>query len=205
MLACCRIRIVRGHRDRAPNPFFSSIALEHLIVARGTTACCGGTVWVDKRGWARSGSLNAYAAAMGCRFLLGRSRRCSGGAKNNCGAKRKFHPDQHFRLLVWGSSLLRLRAHRCACLLRGPAHGPMPAMPYRKGHQSARQYSHRRKTGGGSNAHERARRHGPAVSCRTLGVLSFGWTRQRAEPGTPMKRRAFVSLVGATMVTSKQG
>ena len=38
---------------------FSSIALEHLIVARGTTACGCGTVWIDKRGGVRSGTLNA--------------------------------------------------------------------------------------------------------------------------------------------------
>jgi hypothetical protein len=31
-----------------------------------------------------------------------------------------------------GASLLRLRAHRCACLLRGLAHGLMQARPYRR-------------------------------------------------------------------------
>ena len=81
--------------------------------------------------------------------------------------------------------MLGLRAHRCACLLRGLAHGLVEAMPYRKGHQSAWQYSRRRKAGEGSNAHERARRHDPAVSCRTLGVLSFGWTRVDRRQGRP--------------------
>jgi hypothetical protein len=39
--------------------------------------------------------------------------------------------------------------------------------------------------GGGKQVREATRmsaRHSPAVSRRTLGVLSFGWTRQRAEP-----------------------
>jgi hypothetical protein len=53
---------------------FWSIALEHLIVTRGTTARGRRTEWIDERGGARDGSLNAYAAAMGRRFLsLGRS------------------------------------------------------------------------------------------------------------------------------------
>jgi hypothetical protein len=104
---------------------FWSIALEHLIVTRGATARGRRTEWVDERGGARDGSLNAYAAAMGCRFLsLGRSRCSSGGAQNNCRAERKFRRGQHFRLLVrWESSLLRLRAHRCAYQRRGPPNG----------------------------------------------------------------------------------
>ena len=53
---------------------FSSIAFEHLIVAGGTTASGRRTEWVDGRGGARDGRLNAYAATMGRRFLsLGRS------------------------------------------------------------------------------------------------------------------------------------
>src|SRR5262249_57841813 len=84
----------------------SSIALEHLIVARGATASGRRTEWVGGRGGARDGRLNAYAATMGRRFLsLGRSRCRSGGAKNNCRAKRKFYRGRHFRLLVrWGAS-----------------------------------------------------------------------------------------------------
>src|SRR5262249_57797850 len=80
---------------------FSSMAFELLIVAGGTTASGRRTEWVDWRGGARDGRLNACAATMGCRFLsLGRSRCRSGSAKNNCRAKRKFYRGQHFRLLV---------------------------------------------------------------------------------------------------------
>jgi hypothetical protein len=76
------------------NPLFSSIALEHLIVAGGTTACGCGTVRVEERGGARSGGLNGYAAPMDWNFLfLGRGRCRSGDAKNNYSGQRKFCPD----------------------------------------------------------------------------------------------------------------
>src|SRR5262249_15753332 len=75
------------------NPLFSSIALEHLIVAR-TTACGCGTVRVEKRGGARSGGLNGYAAPMDWNFLFLGCGRCPiGDAKNNYSGQRKFCPD----------------------------------------------------------------------------------------------------------------
>jgi hypothetical protein len=52
----------------------SSKALEHLIVARATTACGCGTVRVEKRGGARNDGLSMWAAPMDWNFLfLGRS------------------------------------------------------------------------------------------------------------------------------------
>jgi len=56
------------------NPLFSSKALEHLIVARATTACGCGTVRVEKRGGSRNDGLSTWAAPMDWNFLfLGRS------------------------------------------------------------------------------------------------------------------------------------
>src|SRR5262249_61721410 len=48
---------------------FSSIAFEHLIVAGGTTASGRRTDWVDGRGGAGDGRLEADAATIGRPFL----------------------------------------------------------------------------------------------------------------------------------------
>jgi len=46
----------------ATSRLFSSIALEHLIVARATTACGCGTVRVDRRRGARNDGLSMWDA-----------------------------------------------------------------------------------------------------------------------------------------------
>lgn len=52
----------------ATSRLFSSIALEHLIVARATTACGCGTVRVDRRGGARNDGLSMWGAPRDCNF-----------------------------------------------------------------------------------------------------------------------------------------
>src|SRR5262249_22273003 len=97
-----------------------SIALEHLIVARGTTACGCGTVGIESWGSARSDCLTLLAAAMDFLFL-GRSRCSSGGAQNNDSGQRKYRPDRHFRLLA------RSGPHRCSTF--PPEHRPPATIP----------------------------------------------------------------------------
>src|SRR5262245_49106796 len=92
---------------RAHSSHLQSIALEHLIVARATTASGCGTVGIDRWGGARSDCLSQWAAARDFLFL-GRSRCCSGGAQNNDSGQRKYHPDRHFRLLVRSGVLAAL-------------------------------------------------------------------------------------------------
>jgi hypothetical protein len=84
-----------GPTHRTPQ----SIALEHLIVARGTTACGCGTVGIESWGGARGDCVTLLATARNFLFL-GRSRCGSGGAQNNDSGHRKYRPDRHFRLLV---------------------------------------------------------------------------------------------------------
>ena len=67
---------------RAHPSHLHSIAFEHMIVARATTACGCGTVGIDRRGGARSDGLSLWPAARGFLFL-GRSRCRNGGAQNN--------------------------------------------------------------------------------------------------------------------------
>src|SRR5262249_62006159 len=72
---------------RAHSSHLQSIALEHLIVARATTASGCGTVGIDRWGGARSDCLSQWAAARDFLFL-GRSRCCSGGCPDNDNAAR---------------------------------------------------------------------------------------------------------------------
>jgi len=121
---------------------------------------------------------------MGRRFLsLGRSRCRSGGAKNNCGAKRKFYRGQHFRLLVGG--------HRCSASGRidvranNVAHGMGWRRRSRAGTDTKAPGSI---PAGGKQVDEATRMSVLAVRSGSLlpyswRAIIFGWTRRRAEPG----------------------
>src|SRR5262249_48443213 len=146
---------------------------------------------------------------MGRRFLsLGRSRCRSGGAKNNCRAKRKFYRGRHFRLLVrWGGSCSA--SGRIDVRANDVAHGMGWRTRSRTGRDTKAPGSI---PAGGKQVRKCASsQSGSLLPYSRRAILwmdpaarGTGCAHARRR-GDRMKRRGFISLVGATMVASKQG